>query len=518
MNSNITILKITPFGFVFELENDSCYFTSEYDIYINGVFHSRTDKNIVSVFSLKCDTEYEVLISDMLFTVKTLKPKFVINVKDYNATGDGKTCDTSAINLAIYTAPAGAVIYIPKGVYLVDQLLLKSNVDIYLEKGAVLAQNTNRAKLGILKGLQKNFDHTGAEINASWEGHPLDCYCSVIYGNNIENVHIYGAGTIDGNGDRGDFWINPKMKNKAFRPKNIFLVECNNIEISGIISKNSASWNIHPFYSDNIILRSLKVESIETSPNTDGINPESCKNVEIVGCHFSVGDDCIAIKAGKYYMSKTLLRPCENIRIHNCYMEKGHGGVVLGSEMSCGIKNVKVSQCLFNETDRGLRIKTRRGRGNHAVVDGIIFSNVTMQKVLHPIVVNMYYNCDPDGKSDYVRSKKAHIADEFTPSIKNITVSHVTATDVSGCAIFIYGLPESMVAGVRIEDSMFYFAKKRIAECPAMMDDFVPIENLGIYINNAIDITIKNIICEGIPEAFSLKNGSAEGDCPLIFS
>ncbi|MCL2840355.1 MAG: glycoside hydrolase family 28 protein [Defluviitaleaceae bacterium] len=494
----INMLKVTAFGFIFELDSCSCYFAENLNIYLNGQFYMTMNTNVCSLLSLKSDTAYEVLIKglneDIIFSVRTLKPDFVINVKDYNATGNGVACDTSAINMAIYTAPVGSIVYIPPGKYLVDQVLLKSGVDIYLERGAVICQSTNRQKLAVLKGYQKNYDHSDTTINASWEGHPLDCYASLIYGKDVENIHIFGEGVIDGNGDIGGFWQNPKVKNIAFRPKNIFLVHCKNIEISGITSMNSASWNIHPFYCDDVILRCLKVESIEDSPNTDGINPESCHNVDIIGCHFSVGDDCIAIKAGKYYMSTAHLRPTRNVNIRQCFMEKGHGGVVIGSEMSCGVYNTSVSHCLFRETDRGLRIKTRRGRGKEAIIDGITFQNVKMERVKHCFVVNMFYNCDPDGKSDYVRSKAFRIRDEMTPTIKNMSLSKIIAEEITGSAIFIYGLPESQVTGVEVNSSTFSFAddSQRVHECPAMMDDFEIINDLGIYIKNAENMCIEN--------------------------
>ncbi|MCL2604098.1 MAG: glycoside hydrolase family 28 protein [Defluviitaleaceae bacterium] len=495
----VKVITATPFGFAFELENDDCFFTGEYEIHLNGTFYKATDKNAVAIYGLKPNTSYDVQLKgkDISFTVKTETPNYVINVRDYNALGDGVTDDTSAINAAVYTAVAGSVVYIPKGEYLVDQIFLKSDVDIYLERGAVIKQNTERKKLAILKGYQRDYSHESPQkalINASWEGHPLDCYCALIYGNNINNVRVYGEGTIDGNGDAGDFWINPKVKNRAYRPKNILLVNCGNITVSGITSRNSASWNIHPLYCTNISFSCMKIESGEDSPNTDGINPESSSDVSIVGCRFNVGDDCVAIKAGKYYMSTARLRPSEDITIRNCFMEKGHGGVVIGSEMSCGVYRVSVSRCVFRDTDRGLRIKTRRGRGKHAIVDGIAFDNIIMQGVRHGFVVNMYYFCDPDGKSDYVRDKNPREKDELTPTVKNITVTNVRADRIRGSAVFIYGLPESCVTGVRLTDNVFTFApdNERVLECPAMMDDFTVTEKLDFYIKNCDDVFIKN--------------------------
>ncbi|MCL2499353.1 MAG: glycoside hydrolase family 28 protein [Defluviitaleaceae bacterium] len=493
------IHKVTPFGFIFELENDDCFFTEAYDVYLNGRLHSTTDKNVVCLYGLMCDTEYEIELrgKGIRFNVRTAKPQYLINIKDYNASGDGITDDTSSINMAIYTAVAGSVVYIPKGEYITGHILLRSDVDIYLEDGAIIKQSTKRDEHAILKGYQRDYTHdspTKALINVSWEGHPLDCYCSIIYGKDIKNVHIYGEGTIDGNGDKSGFWVNPKIKNKAYRPKNILLVGCEGITVSGITSRNSASWNIHPLYCNGLSFLCLSLECDPDSPNTDGINPESSEDVDIIGCRFNVGDDCIAIKAGKYYMSVAHLRPTRNITVRNCLMEKGHGGVVIGSEMSCGVYGVTVTQCLLRETDRGLRIKTRRGRGKHAVADGITFANVTMENVRHCFVVNMFYFCDPDGRSDYVRDKKPRVIDEYTPTVKNITVTGVNASGITGSAVFIYGLPENKVSGVSIVGNTFSFAPndKRICECPAMMDDFEITEHLDFFTENVTGMILNN--------------------------
>lgn len=491
------ILLLTPFGFVAELEGEDCYRAEKpYEIWLNGQLHSEEDKQVISIFGLLPDTLYQVELRGMqnpvAFAVKTEKAGYVINVKDYNAVGDGKTNDTSAVNAAVYTAPKGAVVYFPRGVYIIDQIFLKSGVDIYLERDVVLKQNTDRSSLAILKGYQKDYDFTDVTVNASWEGNPLDCFCSVIYGKDVEDICIYGHGTIDGSGMEGGWWLNPKKKKLAFRPRNIFLAHCCNITVSGITSQNSAAWNIHPFYSSNLAFYGLQIKSSPDSPNTDGLNPESCENVDIIGCHFHVGDDCIAIKSGKLYMSRKHLRPCVNIRIRNCFMEQGHGGVVIGSEMSCGVKNVEVSRCLMQGTDRGLRIKTRRGRGNTAVVDAVSFSNVEMDGVVHCFVVNMFYNCDPDGHSNYVSCKTPLPVDGGTPAIRNIIISGVTARGITGSGVFIYGLPESVAEGVVIRGSSFDFADGRRRECPAMMDDPVIIPDMGIFIENAKNVQMED--------------------------
>ena len=494
---NISVLTKTAFCIILEMTNQNAYFNEEkYEIYVNDKKYGIFRENIVTIFDLQPNTDYEIKarINELEYNVgtKTDNINYLINVKDYNADGDGVADDTAAINTAIYTAPRGAVVYFPAGTYMVSQIYLKSNIDIYLEKGSKIKQIICRKNLSILKGYQKDYYHENAVINASWEGNPLDTYGSILYGHEVENIKIYGQGMIDGSGKEGDWWCNPKQKKIAFRPKNIFLNRCHNITFIGISSKNSASWNIHPYYSDNIYFYQLYLESEKDSPNTDGINPESCHGVTIKGCHFNVGDDCVAIKSGKYFMSKFDYRPCKDITISNCYMGDGHGGIAIGSEVSCGVQNLLIEKCYMVGTDRGIRIKSRRGRGAKSILEGLKFHQLEMKGVRHCLSINMFYCCDPDGKSEYVKAKDIMIKDEMTPEIRDIEVCQITAEDISGCAIFMYGLPESKIKNVMISNSSFAFGMKREEEEPEMLEDFEMIPNLGIFIKNTEEMIMKD--------------------------
>ena len=500
------MLMQTPFGFVMKMPGNSAYQRqTPYKLFINGKLHSCDSVNVVSVFGLSPASHYDIEITELSgqdalrFTHGTPNVEYVVNVRDYGATGDGVSEDTAAVNAAIYSAPPGAVLRFTKGVYIVGSIFLKSNVDLYLEAGAEIRQTSDRGKIALIKGLQKNYDHGDAIVNASWEGNPLDCHASLIYGRDVKNVRIYGAGVLDGGGEQGGWWNFPKRKNIAWRPRNLFLAYCENITVAGITSRNSAAWNFHPFYSDNLKFYGLNIESFpkSTDSNTDGLNPESCENVEIIGCRFHVGDDCIAIKSGKFYMSRRHYKPSADIRICHCLMEQGHGGVVIGSEISCGVRDVSVEHCLFRKTDRGLRIKSRRGRGDKSIISGISFKNVEMEDVAHCFTINMFYNRDPDGHSDYVRSKKPLPVSHETPVVGNIIISGVFAKRISGSAIFICGLPESKVQGVVVEKSEFSFLDNRATACPEMMDDEVLIPNLGIYMLNAEDVFLDENIFEG---------------------
>ena len=157
----------------------------------------------------------------------------------------------------------------------------------------------------------------------------------------------------------------------------IELLRCTNVRLEGITCRNSASWTVHPLVCDNVTVDGITIANPPDSPNTDGINPEACSNVRIANCHIDVGDDCITIKSGKEHEPFRSSRPCENITVTGCTMLHGHGGVVIGSETAGGVRHVAIANCVFDGTDRGIRIKTCRGRGS--AVEHVSVSNVVMQ-------------------------------------------------------------------------------------------------------------------------------------------
>jgi polygalacturonase len=279
------------------------------------------------------------------------------------------------------------------------------------------------------------------------------------------------------------------------------------VVLQGVKVCNTPSWNLHPYFSDNLKFIDLEIENPKDSPNTDGCDPESCKNVDILGVHFSVGDDCIAVKSGKIYMGKTYKKPCENLNVRNCSMNFGHGSVVLGSEMSGGIKNMKVSQCLFNQTDRGLRIKTRRGRGKDAIIDGITFQDIKMDNVLSPLVMNMFYFCDPDGHTEYVYSKEKLPVDDRTPYLGKFVFKNIECDNVNACAGCFYGLPEQPIKSITIDNVSFKYAKNPKASRPAMMDGLEEMTGRGIIAAYVDEINLKNVSFEGLKnEKFEFSN------------
>ena len=269
--------------------------------------------------------------------------------------------------------------------------------------------------------------------------------------------------------------------------------------VQGVTFRNSPAWNLHPYFSEALRFINIRVEAPANSPNTDGFDPESCRDILVAGAHFSLGDDCIAIKAGKLYMGSTYKTPCEDIDIAHCLMENGHGGVTIGSEMAGGVRNVRVHDCLMRNTDRGLRIKTRRGRGEVGVIDDIVFDHVRMEKVGAPFVVNCLYFCDPDGHTAYVQTQEALPVDERTPRVGKIVFRHVEADGVA-CAGYFLGLPERPIEQVIMEDVCICCDADAKPMQPAMSDCVPRCVRTGIVASDVACMTLCNVEisgCEG---------------------
>ncbi|MGN0159149.1 MAG: glycoside hydrolase family 28 protein [Brotaphodocola sp.] len=483
-------------GSIFETEK-------QYEIYVNDNLYGTTDRVISSIYGLKPDTDYQIRVQSEddcgELSVKTDYEFVTLNVRDFGAKGDGVQDDTLYIQAAIMACPKDGRVLIPEGTYRVTSLFLKSDLKLELAKGAVLSAETDRTKFPIFPGMIEGYDEKSEYNLGTWEGNPLPMFSGIITGVNVQNVVIYGQGVLDGNAskDPDNWWYNPKVKRIAFRPRMIFLNHCENVVMEGVQVQNSPSWNIHPYFSDELRFINLKVLNPKDSPNTDGLDPESCKNVEIVGVYFSLGDDCIAVKSGKIYMGATYKTPCENVVIRQCCMRDGHGSITLGSEMAGGVKNLTVRDCRFLHTDRGLRIKTRRGRGKDAVIDGILFENIYMDHVMTPFVINCFYYCDPDGHTEYVRTKEKLPVDIRTPEIKTLKFKDIVAENCHVAAAFMYGLPEKKIQNVEMDNIRVTYAEEPTAGVPAMMEGVDPCTKMGIFASNIEHLKLHDIQIEG---------------------
>lgn len=412
------------------------------------------------------------------------------SIEQFGAVGDGVTNNTDAISRTIETCTqqGGGTIYVPAGIFVTGAIELKSNIHLYLEAGAELFFTSDLAQYPM--------------ISSNWEGVKRDVYMPCIYAHDAKNIAITGFGTLNGN---GAFWwglFNEGVLNYP-RPKLLSFDYCERVHIEQVKMIDSPSWTIHPNCCENVTIQGVTIINPATSPNTDGINPESCRNVKISNCYIDVGDDCIAIKAGTEDAECAI--PCENITITNCTMLHGHGGVVFGSEMSGDIRNVVVSNCVFEGTDRGIRFKSRRGRGG--TIENIHINNIVMEDVICPFVLNLYYYFGPRGLEPYVSNKKAQSVNDLTPIFKHIHFSNITATKITAAAGFLYGLPEMPIEDITFSHIRVAMKPGALPDLPAMMVDLEPMKQQGFFCSNVKEIVFERVtVSQHEGPAFYIEN------------
>lgn len=439
--------------------------------------------------------------------------KVFFNILDFGGVRDGKTKITEVIKNAIDAASlqGGGTIYFPAGEYLTGPIHFKNNITIYLEAGAVL-------------NFSDDYDDYLPMVKTSWEGTVCMNFSPQFYAYQVENIAIRGRGTINGHGKK--WWdqvnkyrtavkksekieldkyqkltIEMNKDTKApdtdnwtkiyfLRPPMFQSYESKNIIIDGVTLKNPPFWTINPAYCDNITIEGITIDNPYDSPNTDAINPTSCSYVHISNCHMSVGDDCITIKSGRDEDGRVIAKPCQNITITNCTMLAGHGGVVIGSEMSGDVRKVTISNCVFDGTDRGIRIKTMRGRGG--IVEEIRVDNIVMKNIKsEAIVLSM----------EYKKTKEEPVSVR-TPKFRNIHFSNITATEVNEAGSLI-GLNEMWINDVTFNDINMN------AETGFVIQQSKNIEfhNVTINVKNGSVITankVENLELEGIKTLFPL--------------
>lgn len=407
----------------------------------------------------------KVLSFFLLCSVLTLHAERV-DMRQAGAKPDGKTLNTKLINATIEELhkAGGGTLFFPAGTYLTGAIRLQSNITLDLEAGATLL-------------FSDKFDHYMPFVDMRYEGVMMKSFSPLIYAVDCENITIKGEGTLDGQGkawwaeffkvlidlkDHGVRDVNKyqtmwdkandtkalyaetnedyigTLQRRFFRPPFIQPVRCKNVRIEGVKIINSPFWTVNPEFCDNVIVKGVTIHNVP-SPNTDGINPESCSNVHISDCHISVGDDCITIKSGRDLQGRKMAAPCENITITNCTMLAGHGGVVIGSEMSGSVRKVTISNCVFDGTDRGIRLKSTRGRGG--VVEAIRVSNIVMSNIKkEAIILDLRYSNMPQEE-----------VSERTPIFRNIHISGLTGVDVN-TPIYIRGLEEAPITDITLRD------------------------------------------------------------------
>ena len=427
---------------------------------------------------------------------RTAEERVTFDVRRFGARGDGEHEDTAAIQAAILACPDHGRVLVPRGVYPVLPLFLRSHITLELAEGAVLRLIPDRDRFPILPGTTLTADGREDVCLGTWEGDPLDSFASLITGVEVEDVTLCGQGVLDGGGAEGDWWKDAKRKRGAWRGNLLFLCRCADIRVQGLTFRNSPAWNLHPYFSRGLRFLGMKIEAPADSPNTDGFDPESCEDVLLAGTHFSVGDDCVAVKSGKLYMGRRYHTPNSRMEIAHCLMEDGHGGVTVGSEMAGGIRGLWVHDCVMRRTDRGLRIKTRRGRGRDGVIDDVVFERIRMERVRAPFVANSLYYCDPDGHSPYVQSTEPQPVDERTPRIGTLTFRHIDA-DGAACAGWFLGLPEQPIEAVVLEDVTVRCDPDAVPFQPAMADCVPAVSRTGFVLRNVAEVRMEGVTVEG---------------------
>lgn len=398
-------------------------------------------------------------------------------ITDFASQNNGDWTNAFQAAIGLLEKQGGGELRVPAGVFFTGPIRLRSNITLYLEAGAVLRFHADSSKYPLMDG--------------EFEGICSQIYSPCLYAENAKNVRIAGDGTIDGNG--AAWWQAKREGTLQYpRPYLICFRECDRVAVEGVQLVNSPCWTIHPLHCYNVTVHGVSIINPADSPNTDGINPNGCSHVRITDCTIDVGDDCIAIKAGTEDTPNR--RPCENIVIANCIMAHGHGGVVIGSEMSGDVRNVVVTGCIMKNTDRGIRIKTRRGRGG--TVENLQFSNIAMDHVICPFVVNMYYCCGEGGRCSVVRERGAMPVSMETPRIRDIRISHVDVSNASACAGFILGLPEQPIERLSISDCVVTLRCGE-PDYPAMLEDAEPMEAAGFFLRNACQLSLKHVTVVG---------------------
>jgi polygalacturonase len=375
-------------------------------------------------------------------------PAGVFDIREFGATPDGKTKATEAFRQAIAKASAagGGTVLVPPGKWLTGPIHLASNINLHVSEGAELL-------------FSQDFSDYLPPVLTRWEGQELYGYSPLIYARNCENVAITGGGKLDGQGAAWWPWkktqhevaaklyelaaagVPPEQRVLAseggLRPSFIQTLNCKNVLVEGVTLTSGPFWTIHPVYSENVIVRRVRVET--TGPNNDGCDPDSSRNVLIEDSFFSTGDDCVVIKSGLNEDGWRVGKPSENIVVRRLHGEAGHGGVVIGSEMSGSVRNVWVTDSEFVGTDRGLRIKSMRGRGG--TIENVFYENVRHRDIrLMVVELTSFY------ATSTLPPKTA-----TPPTIRNVHIKNISAHGAKQ-AIDIVGLTELPIRDVSFEN------------------------------------------------------------------
>ncbi|KAI9441981.1 family 28 glycoside hydrolase [Russula earlei] len=408
-------------------------------------------------------------------------------ITQYGAIPNSRKSSTDAFKKAIEACSnaGGGRVIVPAGTFHTGAIYLKSNVNLHLEKDAKILFSTNPN------------DYLPI-VHTRWEGTEVMNYSPLVYAYQEKNIAITGEGVLDGQASYSDWWPwkggkgwikgtpnqndpdeNPALLKMAedevpvqkrkfgqgyhLRPQFVQPYRCDNILIEGVTFINSPMWNLTPVLCNNITIRKVRIEG--EGPNTDGCDPESCKNVWIRDCYFNTGDDCIAVKSGRNKDGRLTSIPCENIVIQGCTMANGHGGVSIGSETSGGVKNLFAEDCKMSSPnlDRVLRIKSSPQRGG--TTENIYMRNIEVGYVKEEvIVVTMYYQ-NQEGN--------------YLPTMRNIEVSNLTVEHGGKTGVLLEGYPTSKIEHIKLQNVTMKGVLKPYS------------------FTNASDVTFDNVVING---------------------
>lgn len=434
---------------------------------------------------------YENLPFKMDKVMDPVIPDRTLSIVDFGGVGDGTTLNTKAFSKAIDALEkhGGGHLEVPAGIWLTGPIRLKDGIDLHVTENAVIVFSSDKSLYPLVKTSFEGLDTYRCESPLSAEG--------------AKNVSVTGKGILDGGGyewravkkskmtsdewkrkvacggvlnAKKDTWYPDetymKIAEKAdmnvpvglssmeeweaaksfLRPVMISFRSCENVLMRDVHVQNSPCWTIHPLMCRNVVVDNIAVRNPDYAQNSDGIDIESCENVVLTNSSFDVGDDGICIKSGKDEDGRKRAMPCRNLIVDGCNVYHGHGGFVVGSEMSGGVENVKVSNCRFMGTDVGLRFKSRRGRGG--VVRNIFIDRIYMTDIVtDALLFDLFYN-GTDPAAEFGKSGNGApavpVADVTTPEFRDITISNVVCKG-AGRAMFFDGLPEMPVRNVSVD-------------------------------------------------------------------
>lgn len=440
--------------------------------------------------------------------------EFVIT--NYGAVPDGATVCTKAFADAVAACSdaGGGKVVVPAGKFFTGPIHLKGNVELHLADNAELI-------------FSDHFEDYLPPVLVRVGGIELYNYSPLIYARDCCNIAITGNGRLNGNGRKWWDWKSRETREffdmgakgipvekrmfgtpeAAIRPSFLSFVNCTNILLEDFTIGSGPNWTIHPIYCESLTIRNVNVDT--DGPNNDGVDPDSCRDVLIENCTFSTGDDCVVLKSGYNEDGWRVGRPTENVIMRHCSSKRGHGGLVVGSEMSGDVRNVFMEDCEFVGTDRAIRIKSRRGRGG--VVENLYARNLKVKNMQREVVIlNMDYGSD---------TKQA--ANERPPVFRNMLIQNVTG-EGAPTAILIQGLEDSPIEDVRFENLNIISAKGVVcAHIRGLVFDHVsvaPSKGPVFDLTNARQIRIQNATTPKGTDVFLRLAGTNSDEVRIVSS